>query len=141
MHGRCPRFTLVVFVTIWDNLCIVEHEHPSHEPQSDPLNIRPDVIRMYRDRPFVTFEEVYDQLKEIDAVRILSLLDDANRYSDDVEKKHAFAMGILHVLAVQLASREFDALEASLRLSLLTDDDGDVDQPRSDEPDDDQPVG
>lgn len=116
------------------------HEYHPHEPQSDLLNVRPDVIKMFRRRPFATFEEVYDQLKDIDAVRILSLLEDASRYSDDNEQNHAFAKGVLHVLAVQLASREFESLEASLRLSIPNDDDDGEGLPRSDELGDDRPA-
>ena len=111
-----------------------------HDPQPDSLHIRPDVVRMFRDRPFVTFEELYDQLTAAAAEDMKLILKDVFRYSDDNNQRTAFAAGVLHVLRIQQVSREFDELEASLRLSLLTDDGGDVDQLHSDELDDDPPA-
>lgn len=117
------------------------YETPSHESSSEPFNIRPDVVEMLRTRPFMTFEDVYDQLKEAGADKLIFLLEDAQRYSEDTDERHAFAAGILHVLAVQLASREFDSLEESLRLSLLSDDVDAADQQHSGGLDGDQPAG
>lgn len=112
------------------------HDDTPHESQSGALNIRPDVVKMFHNRPFVTFEQIYDQLKETGNEKAISLLSESIRYSDNPDKQQAFAAGILYLLGIQLVSREFDSLEASLRLNLLASDDGDgEDLPHSDVPD------
>lgn len=116
------------------------HESDPQESSSNPLHIRSDVVRALRDRPFATFENVYDQLKEADAEEVIRLLGDALRYSHRINEQQAFAAGILHVLGVQLASHEVERLEAVLKHSHPNDDDDGEDQPRSSEPDDGQPV-
>lgn len=115
-------------------------ENNSREPKASPFNIRPDVVRMLRDRPFATFDEVYDHLQEVDAQDVISILEDSFRYSHEDDKRTAFVSGILHVLRIQLISQEFDKIEASMNQALFNDDDGVEGRRRSDVPDDDQPI-
>ena len=113
----------------------------SHESKSGPLNVRHDVVQMFHDRPFATFEEIYDQLKDLGIEDTIQLLGEGVHYSDDKNEQQAFAAGVLHVLRIQLASREFDSLEASLRLNAFpSDGDDDEGSPHLDGPGDGQPA-
>ena len=113
----------------------------SHESQSKPLNVRPDVVQMFHNRPFATFEEIYDQLKDLGIEDAIQLLGEGVYYSDNKNEQQAFAAGVLHVLRIQLASREFDLLETALKLRAFPNDgDGDEGSPHSDGPGDGRPA-
>lgn len=111
-----------------------EKNAPS-EPPVDVFHLRQDVLEHLRKQPPVTFEDLYDKLKEYDAAYALQLMSDAEHYSRDIGEKQAFAAGVMHVLHAQIASYEVGELEA-----VFSGDVGGADQPPSDAPDGDQPA-
>lgn len=116
----------------------MNEQEAHHEPRADVFHLRQDVVKALREQPPTSFEDLYEKLKMYDADYALQLLADAEKYSHDINKKQAFAAGVLHVLNIQIASYEVDLLET--QFNGTTDGDVGAGQPPSDVPDGGQPA-